>query len=702
MLRLRSPALVLAGSIAAAMLVMANVAVLNVALPELSVELGATQAQGQWMVDIYSVVLASLLLPAGAVGDRYGRRLILLAGLFVLVGANAVTVGLDTPNQVIVARAVSGVGAALVFPATLSTITATLPDELRARGIAMWTAAVSAGGFIGILGAGVLIENFRWGSIFVSMAVGAAAVLALCALVVPDSSDPSEASIDPIGGLLSMVAFGGLVLGIIEGPVEGWTSTLALSGLVAGSAALVAFVVWESRVARPLLDVRLFAQKGVRAGSLSIFVQFVGAFGLFFVVVFYLSVVRGYSALQVGLSLVPISVTLLPASAVALPLARRFGRRLVGSTGIVLMAAGFMYGATISVDSGLAPLMIALFVFGAGFGLAGPPATEAIVESLPASKQGVASALNDVLRELGAAIGIAVAGSAFNSAYRSGIGELDGLPAEVIEAVRESPFAFQAVAGGLDPDTAGVLLSGVQQSVVDGWGTAMWVLAITLIVGTIGFATWAPGPARQHAGEQAARAPSDLGRLGAIEMAATAEGQLADIDMLGAEIATALDVMLTRSAAPDDMTSWPAREQVEVAARAVISLERPMADLRGLVARLGDEVVEADPFVTGAQAELARLGREPGELAELTRLVELVRVRFEQLDDRVGQLDLVFGDLAELLSTLRPVATEIASLRAGIDQASRISALWRAPTAPAAASIDLRLQRDLHNPDLRH
>lgn len=509
---LRSPVLVLVGSIAAAMLVMANVAVLNVALPELSVELGATQAQGQWMVDIYSVVLASLLLPAGAVGDRYGRRLILLAGLIVLAGANTVTIGLETPNQVIIARAVSGVGAALVFPATLSTITATLPDELRSRGIAMWTAAVSAGGFIGILGAGVLIENFWWGSIFLAMALGAAAVLAFCALVVPDSADPSEASIDPIGGLLSMVAFGGLVLGIIEGPVEGWTSALALSGLVAGSAALVAFVVWELDVARPLLDVRLFAKRGVRAGSLSIFVQFVGAFGLFFVVVFYLSVVRGYTALQVGLSLVPISVTLLPASAIALPLAKRVGRRLVGSTGIVLMAAGFVSSATISVDSGLAPLMIALFIFGAGFGLAGPPATEAIVESLPASKQGVASALNDVLRELGAAIGIAVAGSAFNSAYRSGIGELEGLPADAREAVRESPFAHPAASSVLESDAADVLLSGVQQSVVDGWGTAMWVLAITLVVGTVGFIAWAPGPGPRRASEQAAPVSPDAGR----------------------------------------------------------------------------------------------------------------------------------------------------------------------------------------------
>ncbi|MGI9621689.1 MAG: MFS transporter, partial [Acidimicrobiales bacterium] len=487
----RSPAVILTGTIAAAMLVVANVSVLNVALPELSVELGASQAQNQWMVDIYAVVLASLLLPVGAIGDRYGRRLILLIGLTILMVANAATIGLDTANQVIIARAISGVGAAFVFPATLSTITATLPPEKRSRGVAMWTAAIATGGFLGIILSGVLIENFWWGSLFVAMALITAAVLLFCVFAVPDSSDPEESNLDPVGGLLSVAAVGGLVLGIIEGPVEGWTSPLALSGLVVGVMALIGFVVWELKTPRPLLDVRLFSRPGLRAGSLSVFVQFVGAFGIFFLVVFYLAVVLGYGPLDIGLALLPIAAGLLPASAVAIPLANRFGRRAVGTFGMTIMGLAFAYGTTIDVDDGLREYLITLVGMGIGYGFAGPPTTEAIVESLPQAKQGVASALNDVLRELGAAIGIAMAGSAFNSAYRSGIDDL-AYPDEVIEAVKETPFAVAPVAESLGEGGA-QLVADVQQAVIDGWSLGLWTLAGAMAVGTVGFAWWAPG-----------------------------------------------------------------------------------------------------------------------------------------------------------------------------------------------------------------
>lgn len=503
------PPLVLAATVLAAMLVTANVSVLNVALPVLLPDLGATQSEGQWMVDVYAVVLATLLLPVGAIGDRFGRRLILLIGLAVMIVANLATIALDSPLHVIIARGVSGAGAAFVFPATLSTITSTLPDSMRARGIALWTAAVSIGGFLGIIGSGVLIENFWWGSLFLAMAIASVAVFVICALTVPDSSDPAEANLDPPGAILSAVAIGGLVLGIIEGPVKGWTAPLTLGGLLVGAAALLAFVGWELRASRPLLDVRLFANRGTRAGSLSIFTQFVGAFGIFFLVVFYLGLVLGYGPLDTGLALIPISLGLLPASIIAIPLAARFGRRAVGATGLLIMAAGFAYGTTIGVDSGLRHFLISLITMGVGYGLAGPPATEAIVESLPTAKQGVASALNDVLRELGAAIGIAIAGAAFNAAYRSSVSDLDGYPEPIVEAVRESPFALGAVAADLG-ELAPLLTADVQQATIDGWGQGLWILVIAMLVGAAGFATWAPGRPRALAGSGAhAAGPGD-------------------------------------------------------------------------------------------------------------------------------------------------------------------------------------------------
>lgn len=473
------------------MLVVANVSSLNVALPELSRQLGASQTDVHWMVDIYAVFLAALLLPAGAIGDRYGRRKILVFGLLVLIASNAVVLLMDSPLPVIAARGVGGIGAAFVFPATLSTITATLPDEQRARGVATWTAAVSIGGIFGVLGSGVLIENYWWGSVFLAMAIAAAVVLAVCWSFVPDSADPDDANLDPFGALLAFVGVGALVLGVVEGPAEGWSSLTALGGLILGAAALVGFIAWEWRNPKPLLDVRLFAERGIRSGSLSIFVQFTAAFGFFFVTVFYLSFVLGYGPLDTGLGLLPVAFGILPASAAAIPLTRRFGRATMGVIGLLILASAFFVGLSISVDTPFWLFGLVMVLFGLGLGLSSPPATEAIVEALPPAKQGVASALNDVLREFGAAIGIAVVGAAFNGGYRGALGDVDQLPGDIIEVVRETPAAAAVVAPSLG-EAAPVLLAEVSRAVVNGWDQAMWVVGAITAAGAVGYFFWAP------------------------------------------------------------------------------------------------------------------------------------------------------------------------------------------------------------------
>lgn len=708
------PLLVLAATVLSAMLVMANVSVLNVALPVLLPELGATQAQGHWMVDVYAVVLASFLLPVGAIGDRFGRRLILLVGLVIMVGANAITMTLDTPIQVIVARGVSGVGAAFIFPATLSTITATLPESLRARGIAMWTAAVSVGGFVGIIGSGLLIENYRWPSMFLAMTIASFAVLAFCFFIVPDSSDPAEANLDPFGGLLAAVGIGALVLGIIEGPVEGWTAPLTLVGFAVGVGALVSFVVWEARTARPLLDVRLFLDRGTRAGALSVFTQFLGAFGVFFLVVFYLGLVLGYGPLSIGLALIPISVGLVPASVVAIPLAKRFGRRFVGSMGLGIMAIGFVYGTTMGVDSGLHHFLVAMITMGVGFGFAGPPATDAIVESLPPAKQGVASALNDVVRELGAAIGVAVAGAAFNAAYRGSISGIEGYPAEAVEAVRESPFALPVVAADLG-ELAPALIADVQQATMDGWIRGLWTLTIVMVVGAIGFAVWAPARSGMTADvahtppvpppapplppiptpQMAALSldltpePSGPGPLGAMELAAAAEQRLTRVNQSVSVLDHAIEVLELRTAVPPDMATWPAAEQVTVAERAAIAMSEPLAELENRALMLQTDLRACDELIAGARAELVRLNRDLRSLSEMDRLIADNAQGCDRLAGRLAHLDQRFSQVSALFSTLRPASTQIAEVRPNLDACRAMLATW-ATGGALAMSVDVR------------
>ena len=450
--------LTLAATVLAAVLVVANISSLNVALPELSRELGASQSDVQWMVDIYAFFLASLLLPAGALGDKFGRRSMLLLGVTILCIANAATLfteHLDFIEQnearlVIAFRALSGIGAAFIFPATLSTITTTLPPDKKERGVAIWTASVFFGGLSGVLLSGALIEKYSWESVFLVMSILSAAILLFCWICLPNSSSPEKSNLDPLGSLLSLLAIGGIVFAIMEGPIKGWDSALILSCFIAGGIFLVAFVIWESKTRRPLLDVSVFKDRSVRSGSLSLLVQFTVAFGFFFVAVQFIAYVLGFGPLDTGLSFLPTAIGLFPASLVAIPLTKRFGFRVVGFLGLCLLGVSLYLGAQFHSESSFLDFALVAVIYGAGIGLASPPATEIIVSSLPFEKQGVASALNDVLRELGAVIGIAIAGSMFNSGYRSSIDSLQEFPQEILELAKESPAIAPQLASSLE------------------------------------------------------------------------------------------------------------------------------------------------------------------------------------------------------------------------------------------------------------
>jgi EmrB/QacA subfamily drug resistance transporter len=484
-----NPTFTIATMCLSVVLVIAGVAGLTVAIPTIGQELQASQSELQWIIDAYAIALAALLLPAGALGDMFGRKKLMMIGWAILIVSSLATALSNDIWTIVTLRCISGAGAAMIFPGTLSTITNVIPAEKKTQAIAAWTVSASIGGTIGSVGAGALIEGFWFGSIFVGTAVLAAVIAAMTLVFVPETSDPSESNLDPIGSIASLVGIGAITLGIIEGPLKGWTDPLVLGGLIVGVVGIVAFVVWELRTDKPLIDVRLFKLAGFSTGSISIFLQFVAAFGFFFTASQFLAFVFDYSPLLIGLGLLPIGVTIPLASGLAPKLISIFGRGPVGGAGLGILGAGAAMFSFVGVDSSYWLFAVAVLVFGFGFGLAAPPATEAIVEALPANKQGVASAINDVTRELGGALGIAVVGSFLTAGYRSSVESNDALPAALIEPISDSAGAGLAIAGDTaasgDQQLAGSIIDTVRAGIADGFGRAMLVAAAVAAVGAI-------------------------------------------------------------------------------------------------------------------------------------------------------------------------------------------------------------------------
>jgi len=420
----------------ALMAVVSAVAGLNVALPSLARDTGATQTQLTWIVDAYTVVFAGLLLFAGALGDRYGRRLLLTIGLIVFGSAAALGLFVTDPDQLIVVRVLMGVGAAAIMPTTLSVITTSFPEADRPKAIGVWVGIAGGGAILGLFVTGLLLEWFPWTSFFgLNVALAIVALIGTLA-VVPTSVDEQPPALDLVGAVLSFLAMTGIVFGIIEGPGRGWTDPVTLTALAVGVGSAIAFVLWELRMKRPLLDPRLFRSRGFSAGTLTITVQFLAAFGFFFISLQYLQYVTGRSALEAAMALLPLPFVLLPTARSAPAIAARVGFRRIAPMGLVLMAVGFLILSQLVVDSPYWHFLAGLVFFGLGMGLSGTPSTTAITSSLPRSKQGVASAVNDTSRELGSALGIAILGSVLNQGYRDGmLDAVAGLPAEMADRV---------------------------------------------------------------------------------------------------------------------------------------------------------------------------------------------------------------------------------------------------------------------------
>src|SRR3954453_20497149 len=469
---------VLAVTCVALATVVAAVASLNVGIPSIARDTHASQTQLSWMVDAYSLVFAALLLPAGALGDRYGRRKALIAGLAIFGAGSVSAMAVADPNWLIAMRVVLGIGAALVMPATLSTVTSTFPESQRAKAVGTWAGVAGASAILGLLTSGLVLEQWSWRAVFAVNVVLAAVAIAGALRFVPESAAPDAPDIDWMGAAIIVVGLGVLVYSIIEAPTAGWGSAPTLAGLATGVVVLAGFIAWELRTQDPLLDPRLFRDGGFAAGTLTITLQFFAFFGFLFLILQYLQLALGNSPLVAAASLVPMALGMMPTARVIAPrIAAHAGTARASALGLLIAGASFTWLSTLDASSSYWSLLIGLVPLGMGAGLAMTPATAAITDALPKEKQGVGSAMNDLARELGGAFGIAVLGSLLQSVYRDHL-DVTGLPGPAADHARSS----LALASRLGPKVA----ASADSAFIDGMQYALLGGAVAVAVAAVG------------------------------------------------------------------------------------------------------------------------------------------------------------------------------------------------------------------------
>jgi EmrB/QacA subfamily drug resistance transporter len=425
----------------AAFIISVDVTIVNVALPTLVARLGASTTQLQWIVDAYSLVFAALVLAAGSLSDRLGRKGVLLIGLTVFAVGSLTGAFSGTIAELIASRAFMGLGAALMFPSTLSLLVNVFTGRgERAMAIGLWGATTGIGIATGPIVGGWLLEHYWWGSIFAFMAIVAAGVAILVAVSVPGSRDPSTPPIDWRGLLLSAAGMTVLIFGVIEAPGWGWRSSAALGSIVGGVALVTMFILVEQRTEHPMLDVALFRNPRFTAASGSVAISFFALSGFIFLVVQYFQFVKGYSPLGTGVRLLPVAGSVAVTSVVGTKLAVRVGNKVIVGTGLLLFATGLLWASTATGSTTYLVIVGQMLFLGSGMGLTSAPATEAIMGAVPAAKAGVGSAVNDATRLFGGTLGVAVIGSVATSLYTSRLSsELpSGVPGRAVLSAKGS------------------------------------------------------------------------------------------------------------------------------------------------------------------------------------------------------------------------------------------------------------------------
>lgn len=469
--------------------------ILNVALPTLVRDLGATASELQWIVDAYVLVFAGLLLTMGALGDRFGRKLSLNAGLAIFGLASVAATFVDTPAALIAVRAVMGIGGALIMPSTLSIITNIFEGAERGRAIAAWAAMAGLGIVIGPALGGWLLENFWWGSIFLINVFVAGAALIAGWFLVPESKDPDATPLDPLGALLSIGGLVALVYAIIEAPSNGWTDSVVLAAFGLAALLLILFLWWETRTEHPMLRLSFFENPRFSAASGAIAMVFFAMFGTIFLLTQYLQFVLGYTPLEAGFRVMPVS-TMVIAAPLSARLTERFGTKKVVTVGLLIVAGAMSILALINDNSGYGHVALAISILGAGMGTAMAPSTDSIMGSLPLAKAGVGSAMNDTTRQVGGALGVAILGSVLTSVYSSTLTPLvqgSPLPADAAAAASDSIGGALGVAQQIGA-AAAPLIEAAKSAFIDGMAVATWVAVGVAIAGAL--VTWLFLPAR--------------------------------------------------------------------------------------------------------------------------------------------------------------------------------------------------------------
>ena len=487
----------------ALMAVIASVSGLNVAQPDLAVTFDASQTQVLWFINIYTLTLAALLLPLGALGDRLGRKPVLLLGLLVFGIASVLGSVAWSSEAMLAARLLSGVGAAMIMPITLAVITSTFPDEERAKAIGIWTGVAGGGGILGMYLSAVLVDLATWRWLFF-LPIALVLVAGLMTLQsVPNSREYTSERFDVVGSIASMIAMVGVVFAIHEGPERGWTDPETLLSLTVGLASALGFVVWELRSRSPLLDIRQFRDRRLASGSISLLTVFGVLAGIFVVIFPYFQVVLGWSGLRSTFALMPMALLMMAASGLAPQLTARAGRRIIMSAGILVSGIGLATMALLaSVDGGYRAVLPGMLAMGFGMGLSMTPATDAITSALPRERQGVASALNDVTRELGTALGVALLGAVLSAGYRQEIERhLGGLSPDVAATAREGVANAVAASDGAGAAQPALILAA-QDAFVTGWQQAMWAGVIVMALLLVFVTLRGPRPESPLAGEQ--------------------------------------------------------------------------------------------------------------------------------------------------------------------------------------------------------
>jgi EmrB/QacA subfamily drug resistance transporter len=453
--------------------------ILNVALPTLQAEFDASPSKLQWMVDSYLLVFAALLLVFGTLGDRFGRKLALQAGVSIFGLASLGALVADSADQVIAVRAAMGVGAALIMPATLSIIANVFKGEERGKAIAIWAALAAVGIGLGPLAGGLLLEWFDWPSVFLVNVPFAVAALLLGIRYVPESRDPSPGSFDLPGAALSAAGFSTLVFAIIEAPEQGWTSGLVLGSLAASGALLGSFLWWESRTEDPMLDLRFFRRARFSVGTAAVSVAFFALLGAIFALTQYLQFAHGYSAIEAGAVMSPLALGLMMGAGSSSKAVRRLGTSRVVAAGLAGLA--LVLSLTMLWEPNTSALALATWFFGLALamGWVMAPATEAVVGAVPAARSGVASATNTVARMVSGALGVAVIGSLVSSLYSNDVdGSLDALPPAAQTAAEGSIGAASAIAAQLPPDASSSLLAETGGAFTQAMGIGLLVAAV--------------------------------------------------------------------------------------------------------------------------------------------------------------------------------------------------------------------------------